>query len=354
MGDLLAQMPWQGVTSYSKADWDAGNRRYVTSFAPRPSTVATEPWKFWGVSCDITDCNQTGKDDLVWIDLQAAGTPPANNDDNAIPRALIAAQGTGWDIIARTGDTRGAVLPDWSHDGATIVYTSTDSTSDGHVGKGPKTSPPTAVDLYTVPFAAGEGGAATPLAGASEAAHAEFYPDYAADDRLIAFTRVSNFEQVFSSLQDVNQRMIYYRPESELFVVPAAGGTALRLPANDPEACTSEASPGVYNSWPKWSPIVREAGGLKYYFLVFSSTRQSPGTIQDISMRPMSQLYMTTIVDDGSGTLQAFGAVYLWNQRNLVTLDAGGNAQIADFVQNNVTPAWDEFQAPPVPPVVVE
>jgi len=29
------------------------------------------------------------------------------------------------------------------------------------------------------------------------------------------------------------------------------------------------------------------------------------------------------------------------------------NPTIADFVQNNVTPAWDEFQAPPVPPVTI-
>jgi len=30
-----------------------------------------------------------------------------------------------------------------------------------------------------------------------------------------------------------------------------------------------------------------------------------------------------------------------------------GDPTIADFVQNNVTPAWDEFQAPPVPPVTI-
>src|SRR5690606_28998478 len=107
------------------------------------------------------------------------------------------------------------------------------------------------------PFGGGQGGPATPVAGAAEVAHAEYYPDYSGDDRLIAFTRVSDFAQTFASLTDQSDRMIYYRPESEIFVVPASGGTALRLAANDPPACTGESSPGLHNSWPKWSPLVR-------------------------------------------------------------------------------------------------
>jgi hypothetical protein len=358
MGDLLMQMPWQGVTTYSKADWEAGSRRYVTSFAPRPETYETEPWKFWAVDCDGRECPYTGKDDLVWIDLQAAGTPPANNNDNAIPKALIAAEGTGWGIIARSGDSNGAVLPDWAHDGQSIVYTSTDSTADGHVGVQPNkgATPPTKVDLYTVPFGAGLGGTATPVGGASEPNHAEYYPDFSANDALIAYTRVSNFTQLFASATSDEQRKIYYRPEAEIYVVPAAGGEAVRLEANAPPSCTNEASPGVYNNWPKWSPIVREADGKKYYFLIFSSARESLGRIKDKSMNdtaaPMSQLYMAAVVESG-GTLTSYGAAYLWNQRYLVE-GTGAQASLSDFVQNNVTPAWDEFQAPPVPPVVVK
>jgi len=359
MGDLVMQMPWQGVTSYSKADWDAGNRRYVTSFAKRPDTVATEPWKFWGVDCGGVECPYTGKDDLIWVNVAAEGTPPANNNDNAIPKALIAAQGTGWGIISRTGDTAGAVLPDFSHSGQSIVYTSTDATADGHVGIQPykNVTAPTKVDLYTVPFANGLGGAATPVAGAAEAAHAEYYPDYAADDALIAYTRVSNFQQIFSAAANEEGKKIYYRPEAEVFVVRSSGGEALRLEANNPPACSGQSSPGVYNSWPKWSPIVRETGGKKYYFMIFSSARQSPANIKtkegtDVQPAiPMSQLYMAAVVDQG-GTLTSYGPSYLWNQRYNVTgtVDA---PVINDFVQSNVTPAWDEFQAPAVPPIVV-
>lgn len=361
MGNFLMQMPWQGVTSYSKGDWAAGNHRYVTSFGKRPDTVASQPWTFWGVDCgNGLQCPYTGKDDLIWLDVAAPGTAPTDNNDNAQPKAAVAAQGTGWDIIARTGDTHGAVLPDWSHDGQRIVYTSTDSTADGHVGwePGKNVQPPTVVDLYTVPFNGGKGGTAAPLMGASNAADAEYYPDFSADDALVAFTRVSNFQQVFAKATNDDGKKIYYRPEAEVFVVRSSGGDALKLEANAPPACSGDASPGVYNSWPKWSPIVREANGKKYYFLIFSSARESPGMVKDKSgsatSSPMSQLYMTALVDDGSG-LTSYGAAYLWNQRYLVTPNATdpSSPTLTDFVQNNVTPAWDEFQAPLVPPVKV-
>jgi len=357
MGDFLMQMPWQGVTSYSKGDWDAGNRRYVTSFKPDRANSTAEPWIWWAVDCDNgVQCAYTGKDNLIWVDVAAAGTPPADNNDNARPKAAMAAKGTGWGVIARTGDASGAVLPDFSHNGQTIVYTSTDATADGHVGiqPGKGVPAPTKVDLYTVPFANGLGGTATPVAGAAEAAHAEYYPDYSADDALIAYTRVDNFQQLFAAAQNDDGRKIYYRPEGEVFVVRSSGGEGLRLDANDTPACSGQSSPGVYNSWPKWSPIVREAGGKKYYFLIFSSARQSPGSIvagDGRNIGPMSQLYMAAVVDQG-GTLTSYGPSYLWNQRYNVT-GTVDNPTINDFVQSNVTPAWDEFQAPPVPPIVV-
>lgn len=349
MGKLLRQMSWQGATTFSNGDW-AARKRYVTSFGKRTIDMNMS----WVFGCPDGACSYSGLDDLIWVDLAAAGDAPTTNNDNAYFKAFISQQNVGWGIIPRAGDPRGAVTPDWSHNGASIAYTSTDSTSDGRIGHsaGSKTAL-TAVDIYTVPFSNGAGGAAKPVAGASDPAHAEYYPDYSGDDQLIAFTRVN----AFASLPEAEREM-YYRPQSEVYVVPAAGGTALRLTANDPPMCSGEASPGVHNSWPKWSPLVREANGKKYYFLIFSSTRQSPGMIQDTehptNMKPMSQLYMTTLVDDGTGKLEQHSAVFLWNQRNLVKLDASNQGQISDFVENNVTPAWDEFQAPEVPPVVVK
>ena len=143
--------------------------------------------------------------------------------------------------------------------------------------------------------------------------------------------------------------MIYYRPDGEVYVIPSAGGTAVRLRANDPPACSAQTSPGVINSWPKWSPSVMTVqpntdefgpGVRKYYWLIFSSARKYPGQFQlpRTQYSPddtrSSQLYMTALVLRENGKVETYPAVYLWNQ---------------DPATSNLTPAWDEFKIPPVP-----
>ena len=127
-------------------------------------------------------------------------------------------------------------------------------------------------------------------------------------------------------------------------------GKATRLVANDPPLCTGQKSPGVINSWPKWSP--RAMGVMStnpefgapdrtFYWLVFSSARKYPGQFElpKTGSSPgdtrSSQLYVTALVRDNSnGNLQTFPAIYLWNQ---------------DPMTSNLTPAWDEFKIPDVP-----
>jgi hypothetical protein len=135
-------------------------------------------------------------------------------------------------------------------------------------------------------------------------------------------------------------------------VSAAAGGTATRLVSNDP-VCQGSAGQ-LYNSWAKWAPTYATDGQTTYYFLIFSTARESPFEINRGSGRksPASQLYMTTIVKGADGSVQSFPAIYLWNQRNLVE-GTGDQAKASELLTNNVTPAWDEFQIPPVPPVVV-
>jgi len=256
--------------------------------------------------------------------------------------AMIGAKGTGWGVIPRTGDTRGAVTPDWSHDGTTIAYTSTTSTSDGRLGDDNNNE----ADIYTVPYNGGQGGPATAVSGASTAGVGEYYPDFSADDRYIAFNRV----------EDRQGQKYYYNPRGEIYVVPAAGGTPTRLAANDPPACTGEKSPGVLNSWPKWSPTVRVGpngtpnAGKKYYFLLFSSARQSPFRL---GQGAASQLYLATVVEDANGDLKTYPAMYLWNQSFEIT-GANTNPPTVTPVQtSNLTPAFDEFVIPPRPPVIV-
>jgi len=201
----------------------------------------------------------------------------------------------------------GAVEPTFSHDGKSVVYVSTTKIHDGRLDTAPS-------DLYTVPFNARAGGAAQPLAGAADPAVMEYYPAFSPDDQLVAFTGTAA-----PSGATPNS---YNNPLAELFVVPATGGSAMRLAANDAPACLNQKSPGQTNDWSKWSPEAATANGRTYYWLVFSSKRSG-----------RAQLYVTAIVTDETGGLFTFPALYLWNQP-------------AD--QSNHTPSWDNYILPPV------
>jgi hypothetical protein len=230
-----------------------------------------------------------GNTEIVWTDLES--TSPA--------------QGTGWDVLARTGDSRMAASATMSHDGKTVIYTSATSVDSG-------TNTPDGL-IYTVPYGGRKGGAATPLQGASDPSFVQYYPVFSADDRFVAFNRVAAGGKSYND------------PQAELFVVPAAGQSQpTRLAANDPPACTGLKSPGITNSWPKWSPQAQSANGSTYYWLVFSSTRDGPAL-------GGPQLYVAPIVVDGQGTVTSYSALYFRNQPE---------------TEHNHTPAWDVFQLP--------
>jgi hypothetical protein len=260
---LLARQD-QHATSFSGAHWANGDHIALTML---------------GIG---------GKSEIVWTDLEAASQT----------------QGTAWNVLARNGDASSASAAAWSHDGKTIVYTSTPA----YAPAGTITSNGA---LFSVPYGNRAGGSAQAIAGASDAQYHHFYPTFSADDQLVAFNRIA---ATLSSYND---------GASEVFVIPQAGGTATRLVANDPPACTGLKSPGITNSWPKWSPEVKSANGSSYYFLIFSSTRNKA------TAGP--QLYVAPIVVTG-GTVKSYAALYLWNQPE---------------AEHNHTPAWDKFDIPP-------
>lgn len=228
-----------------------------------------------------------GGTEIAWTDLEATST----------------AQGTGWDVLARAGDSKMAASATMSHDGKTVVYTSASSVDSG-------TNTPDGL-VYTVPYANRKGGAAAPLQGASDPSVLQYYPVFSADDRWVAFTRAASGQS-------------YNNPQAEIYVVPAGGAaTPTRLAANDPPACTGLKSPGLTNSWPKWSPQALSSGGSTYYWLVFSSTRDA------VAGGP--QLYVAPIVVDATGKVTSYSALYFRNQPE---------------TEHNHTPAWDVFQLP--------
>jgi hypothetical protein len=318
------------MQTFSAAHWSAGDRVVVLAYSPRNTGQS-------GVGFADGAPYPSHSDGLAWIDLETSatfGAQPEQGDVQMLINQQIAAQlGNAIGLLALDGETRSVAAPSFSHDGTRIVYTSAEATQDGRLAPGRE------ADLHVVPWNDRQGGAVAPVAGAAEPGVAEYYPAFSADDRLIAFNRVASPDGA----------ALYYRPDGEIYVVPSAGGTATRLAANDPPACGGEHSPGVINSWPKWSPAVTAVpppdaefapGARTYYWLIFSSARAYPGSFQlprtqySPNDTRSSQLYMTAVVQDEHGAISTYAAVYLWNQ---------------DPSTSNLTPAWDEFKIPEVP-----
>jgi hypothetical protein len=295
--------------------------------------------------------DQNDSPNLAWFNLEAPNVRMGNNANwsyaSFAPGAGIDS-GNALGFIAHNGDICGNVpcgagMPNWSHDGSTIVYVSTNASQSGRFNRetptpgdtGDPTTRATAqttnpfrvpgmTNLYTVPFNGGVGGTASPLNGAASTEREEFYPAFSPNDALVAYTAVP-----------AGQTM-YANPNAELYVVSAGGAvSAQRLKANDPPACSPKRSPGINNHWPKWSPDVATAGQNKYYWMIFSSNRAdltpvSTGT----KVVQLSQLYLAPLVIDEVGTINSYPAIYLWNQpTNRV----------------NTTPAWETFKLPPIP-----
>jgi hypothetical protein len=265
----------QHAPSFSKSHWAAGDHKMLSMV--NPGGAAAGP---------------TGTTEIVWTNLEATAQT----------------QNVGWGVVARNGDKKNAASAQFSHDGNTIVYTSVTNadaamnSADGLV--------------YTVPYNAGMGGNATPLSGAADSSFVQYYPVFSADDKFIAFNRVP-----VGSI-GTGGPASYDDSAAELLIVPSTGGNATRLAANDPPACLKEKSPGVTNSWGKWSPQVPSAGGKSYYFLVFSSGR-------DPNQLGFPQLYAAPITVDASGTISTYSALYFRNQPE---------------TEHNHTPAWDVLQ----------
>ncbi len=113
-------------------------------------------------------------------------------------------------------------------------------------------------DLYRIPFNDGKGGTPQPLQGASGDGMSNFFPKYSPDGKWIIFCKAKSY--------------MLLQPDSELYIIPAAGGVARRLRYNTARM----------NSWHSWSSNSR--------WLVFSSKVNGPYT----------QLFLTHIDANGN------------------------------------------------------
>jgi Flp pilus assembly protein TadD len=113
-------------------------------------------------------------------------------------------------------------------------------------------------DLYRIPFNDGKGGTPQPLQGASNDGMSNFFPKYSPDGKWIVFCKARSY--------------MLLQPDSELYIMPAAGGVARRLRYNTARM----------NSWHSWSSNSR--------WLVFSSKVNTAYT----------QLFLTHIDENGN------------------------------------------------------
>lgn len=343
--ELLLNQPWLGMPTFSKAHYNPEERILVTTYGERSTEV--------GGSVGFTETIPS-RDVLVWFDLMTDAavyvSPDYPGDIAAERNRLIKdALGTGFGFISLGGETLSIAAPDWSNDGTKIVYTAASKTQDGRISGGPAQ---TDVDLHMVPYNDGAGGTVSCVLGACEKDAAEYYPSFSSDDRLIAFNKEADFRSVktvqtqFSAdpiTIDGATADVYYRPHAEIYFIPTAGGTPVRIRANDPPRCTEQTSPGIINSWPKWSPDVKtspaEFGPKRsFYWIVFSSARAYPeqfiveANLYSPKDTRASQLYMAAVVrNEQTGEYVTYPAVYIWNQEKTTS---------------NLTPAWDNFSIP--------
>ncbi len=115
-------------------------------------------------------------------------------------------------------------------------------------------------DLCRIPFNGGQGGVAEAIQGASNNGMSNYFGRFSPDGRWIVFCKAKSY--------------MLLQPDSELYIIPAAGGEARRLGGNT----------GRMNSWHSWSPNGK--------WLVFSSKAWSDYT----------QLCLTHIDENGESS----------------------------------------------------
>jgi type IV pilus biogenesis/stability protein PilW len=151
----------------------------------------------------------------------------------------------------------------WTPDGKSLVYLQARARSNVPVGPPPlKANDPHEVqiqyDLYTIPFNEGRGGRAVPIPGASDNGKSNSFPKVSPDGKWLVWVEAQNG--------------LLMRPDSELYIMPMAGGRPRRMTCN--------MSP--MNSWHSWSPNGR--------WLVFSSKAN----------RPYTQMFLTHVDEQGN------------------------------------------------------
>jgi len=152
----------------------------------------------------------------------------------------------------------------WSPDGKWVVFARAEAKSpyppSGKLAQYANDPLETEIryELYRVPFNNGKGGTPERIEGASRNGMSNNFPKVSPDGKWIVFVRCRNGQLM--------------RPDSQLFIVPFAGGSPRLMTCNT----------SLMNSWHSFSPNGR--------WMVFSSKSRSPYT----------QMFLTHINEDGT------------------------------------------------------
>lgn len=196
----------------------------------------------------------------------------------------------------------------WSQDGKYIVFARAEAKPPREKGQGSaiRANDPNETqiqyDLYRIPFNGGKGGTPERIEGASQNGMSNTFPRITPDGRWIVYVACHNGQLM--------------RPDSQLYIVPFAGGVARRMRANQK----------LMNSWHSFSPNGR--------WMVFSSKARSYFT----------QMYLTHIDADGNDSPailidNATAANRAVNLPEFVNISADGIEDIQVHVVDAAKPA---------------
>ena len=182
-------------------------------------------------------------------------------------------------------------MPDWSPDGASIVYAKS------------KQSPPcfgaicgstgvSEASLFVLKSTGGTWG--SPVALVAAGAENAFYPSYSPDGAWVVFNRGS-----VGTNAKGETKSSYDAPDASLWAVAAAGGTPVAL---------ARAGSTHGDSWPKWMVREQKYRGRKIMWLTFS-TRRAYGL--RLGARNNAQIWMAAFDPDAAaqgkdGSFRAF------------------------------------------------
>jgi tetratricopeptide (TPR) repeat protein len=150
----------------------------------------------------------------------------------------------------------------WTPDGQSLVFLRAPARDNVPKVRPDKANDPNEIqiryDLYTIPFNGGQGGPARPIPGASGNGMSNSFPKISPDGRWLVWVQAKTG--------------LLMRPDSQLYIMPLAGGTPRRMTCNL----------APMNSWHSFSPNGR--------WMVFASKANTPYT----------QMFLTHIDENGT------------------------------------------------------